>query len=136
MGTLQLVPVSSKSTSRGKSSHAIKMVSYKQLFSGLLLLGLASAAPPASSPTTTVVEDYKVCIVEPCAGGDSSYAIEEAFAVCGHNEKGRAKVQFLNETYTIARVMNTTSLKNVDVDLQGTLSVRIPALVHLGALSD
>jgi len=111
------------------------MVSHKQAISGLLLLTLASAAPPASLPTTTVVEDYKVCIVEPCAG-DSSYAIEEAFAVCGHNENGRGKVQFLNETYTIARVMNTTSLKNVDIDLQGTLSVRTPAMVHLSTSTD
>ena len=98
------------------------MVSYKHTLSGLLLLTLASAAPPSSVPTTTVVEDYKVCVVQPCEG-DSSYAIEEAFAVCGHNGEGRGKVQFLNETYTIARVMNTTSLKNVDIDLPGTLSV-------------
>lgn len=111
------------------------MVSYKQAISGLLLLGLASAAPPASPPTTTVVEDYKVCIVEPCAG-DSSYAVEEAFRICGHNDKGRGKVQFLNETYTIARVMNTTSLKNVDIDLQGTLSVRISAVIHFCPSTD
>jgi len=98
------------------------MVSYKHAFSGLLLLTLASAAPSPPTPLTTVFEDYKVCVVQPC-DGDSSYAIEEAFAVCGHNEEGRGKVQFLNETYTIARVMNTTSLKNVDIDLPGTLSV-------------
>lgn len=70
---------------------------------------------------TFVTETYKVCVVEPCQDGDSAPAIEEAFNVCGRNPTGRGKVVFLNETYNVQSVMNTTYLENVDVDLRGTL---------------
>lgn len=64
-----------------------------------------------------------VCTVQPNGtNGDSAPAIEAAFQQCGYNSDGRGKVVFLNETYTVKSVMNTTYLENVDVDLQGTLS--------------
>lgn len=63
----------------------------------------------------------KTCIVKP--GGNSSIddapAITDAFVKCGHN----GKVTFLNTTYHVNTVMNTTGLKNCQVDLQGTLLV-------------
>jgi galacturan 1,4-alpha-galacturonidase len=64
-----------------------------------------------------------VCTVQPNGtNGDSAPAIEAAFQECGHNTGSRGKVIFLNETYNVATVMNTTYLENVDVDLRGTLS--------------
>lgn len=63
-----------------------------------------------------------VCVVE-ASSDDSSPAILDAFARCGHNSGSEiGKVIFKNETYNIKQVMNTTGLRNVDVDLQGTLS--------------
>lgn len=78
----------------------------------------------------------KTCIVEPGPPGtDAAPAIIQAFAECGHNNNNnndaaatahagssqRGKVIFLNETYLVKTVMNTTGLSHVDVDLQGTL---------------
>jgi len=65
-----------------------------------------------------------VCVVEPAANGsDSAPAVIDAFQRCGHNNASeRGTVVFKNETYTIATVMNTTGLSNVDIDLRGTLS--------------
>jgi galacturan 1,4-alpha-galacturonidase len=85
---------------------------------------LAALCVPALAVARTVVTvSERVCIVEPCAnGGDSAPAIIEAFEKCGHNEEpSRGKVVFRNETYNIHSVMNTTGLKNVDVDLNGLL---------------
>ena len=62
------------------------------------------------------------CTVKP--GGspsiDDAPAIIAAFKQCGEN----GNVVFLNETYHINTVMNTTGLKNCFVNLQGTLLVR------------
>lgn len=82
-------------------------------------------------------DDYpltkRTCVVQPAPeGGDSAPAIIQAFADCGHNEDGainssttnsgnRGKVVFTNETYTVRSVMNTTGLRDVDVELHGTL---------------
>lgn len=53
---------------------------------------------------------------------DTSGAIEAAFQKCGHEQgDSRGRVVFKNETYNIRRVMNTTGLSNVDVDIYGTL---------------
>lgn len=75
-----------------------------------------------SVPTQGVIQD-NACVVQPGPNGtDSAPAIIEAFRNCGHNDGAtRGKVVFLNETYTVKSVMNTTGLRNVDVDLQGTL---------------
>ena len=70
----------------------------------------------------TQIVHEKVCIVEPCRDGDSAPAIVEAFEICGRMQApDRGKVVFLNETYDIKTVMNTTGLSNVDIDLHGTL---------------
>ncbi|PSR99253.1 pectin lyase fold/virulence factor [Coniella lustricola] len=66
------------------------------------------------------------CIVRPAPNGaDSAPAILAAFQQCGHNaghdSGSRGTVVFLNETYTISSVMNTTNLRNVDIDHRGTL---------------
>ncbi|KAG9944207.1 pectin lyase-like protein, partial [Aureobasidium melanogenum] len=83
----------------------------------------ALSVPAIAIAQTVVTVPERVCIVEPCAnGGDSAPAIIEAFEKCGHNEApSRGKVVFRNETYNIHSVMNTTGLKNVDVDLNGLL---------------
>lgn len=64
----------------------------------------------------------KTCIVK--AGGNASIddapAIISAFSKCGQN----GKVIFSNTTYHVNTVMNTTGLKNCQVDLQGTLLVQ------------
>jgi hypothetical protein len=67
----------------------------------------------------------KTCVVNP--GGNSSVddapAIIDAFSKCGHD----GKVVFLNQTYHVNSVMNTTGLQNCQVDLQGTLLVSLVA---------
>ncbi|KAF4631087.1 hypothetical protein G7Y89_g7047 [Cudoniella acicularis] len=63
--------------------------------------------------------DGKTCIVKPSNSSliDDAPAIVKAFDECGQN----GKVIFLNTTYYVNTVMNTTGLKNCDVDLRGTL---------------
>lgn len=61
------------------------------------------------------------CTVHPAGNKtDDSAAIVHAFKLCGHG----GRVKFLNETYWIEKVMNTTGLRDVEVDLSGTLLVR------------
>jgi hypothetical protein len=64
----------------------------------------------------------KTCIVQPSRTNstDDAPAILKAFAECGHG----GSVVFLNETYHVNTVMNTTGLKDCQVDLRGTLLVR------------
>ncbi|KAF4308536.1 Glycoside hydrolase family 28 [Botryosphaeria dothidea] len=86
---------------------------------------LAALSVPAlvfSAPTQGVFQEDE-CVVQPGPNGtDSAPAIIQAFRNCGRNEgDARGRVVFLNETYTVKSVMNTTGLRNVDVDLQGTL---------------
>ncbi|KAJ7150942.1 glycoside hydrolase family 28 protein [Mycena crocata] len=48
---------------------------------------------------------------------DDSPAIVDAFTLCGQG----GSIEFLNETYWIEKVMNTTGLNDVQIDLRGTL---------------
>lgn len=75
-----------------------------------------------SHPSLPLLSDNR-CVVQPGPNGtDSAPAIIQAFEQCGHNDAtSRGGVVFLNQTYNIRSVMNTTGLSNVDVDLQGTL---------------
>lgn len=64
----------------------------------------------------------KTCVVEPaCDGSDDAPSVIQAFQECGKN----GKVVFLNETYYINSVMNTTNLENCEIDLRGTLLVSL-----------
>jgi galacturan 1,4-alpha-galacturonidase len=89
----------------------------------LSLAGLASANSAQDISHQTRAPSS--CVVEPAGNSsiDDAPAIIDAFKQCGHN----GKVVFLNETYHINTVMNTTGLKNCEVDLQGTLLVATPA---------
>ncbi|KAF2139577.1 glycoside hydrolase family 28 protein [Aplosporella prunicola CBS 121167] len=63
-------------------------------------------------------EEKKECIVQPGEyGSDDAVAIKSAFDECGHG----GKVVFLNETYNINSVMNTTGLEDCEIELRGTL---------------
>ncbi|PMD45405.1 glycoside hydrolase family 28 protein [Hyaloscypha variabilis F] len=60
----------------------------------------------------------KVCTVKPnLNGSDDTPAILQAFDSCSKN----GHIVFINETYHVDTVMNTTGLENVDIDLYGTL---------------
>ncbi|RDW58427.1 hypothetical protein BP5796_12357 [Coleophoma crateriformis] len=73
----------------------------------LLYLGLAIYVPV-----------IRKCVVIPSGdGSDDVPAILEAFQNCGRG----GMVKFLNETYHIESVMNTTELRNCRIDLKGTL---------------
>ncbi|KAL1629049.1 hypothetical protein SLS54_001741 [Diplodia seriata] len=50
---------------------------------------------------------------------DDAVAIRDAFEECGLG----GKVVFLNETYYVNSVLNTSGLEDVDVELHGTLLV-------------
>jgi hypothetical protein len=65
-------------------------------------------------------QSRETCTIQPRKdGSDDSPAILSAFAKCGHG----GRVVFLHETYHIARVMNTTGLRDCQIDIQGTLLV-------------
>lgn len=63
----------------------------------------------------------KTCTVKAAGSNttDDTPAILDAFDKCGHN----GKVVFENTTYHINSVMNTSSLRDCEVDIQGTLLV-------------
>ncbi|KAJ3915995.1 pectin lyase fold/virulence factor [Lentinula edodes] len=89
----------------------------------LLLLSRLTQGGDVSS----TIETSNICVVVPAPNGtDSAPAIIDAFERCGRNSasssKSRGRVIFTNTTYTVATVMNTTNLSNLDIDLQGTLS--------------
>lgn len=64
----------------------------------------------------------RTCYVQSAGTNDSAPAIIRAFQDCGHNNgTERGRVVFSNETYHVNSIMNTTGLRNVDVDLHGTL---------------
>ncbi|KAJ7154663.1 polygalacturonase [Mycena filopes] len=78
-----------------------------------LLLSIASRALAGH-----VVKRDTTCTVHPSGNfTDDSPAIIDAFALCGQG----GKIEFLNETYWIEKVMNTTGLNDVQIDLRGTL---------------
>ncbi|KAH8759684.1 glycoside hydrolase family 28 protein [Hyaloscypha sp. PMI_1271] len=63
-------------------------------------------------------KDKKTCTIKPSLdGSDDTPAILKAFDSCGKN----GRIVFINETYHVNTVMNTTGLENVDIDLYGTL---------------
>ncbi|KAJ7878513.1 glycoside hydrolase family 28 protein [Mycena olivaceomarginata] len=65
-----------------------------------------------------VIQRQKTCTVHPSGNfTDDSPAIVQAFSLCGQG----GRIEFLNETYWIEKVMNTTGLNDAVIDLRGTL---------------
>ncbi len=92
------------------------MVSSKHLLT--LCIG---AVLQALSVQSRVDKRGHVCTVVPERNGhDDSPSIVSAFTQC----KQDASVVFLNETYHVERVLSTHGLRNVTVDIRGTLLVR------------
>lgn len=56
---------------------------------------------------------------------DDAPAIRKAFQKCRHN----GRVIFEDETYYVNSPLNITGLKNVDVDIHGTLEVSLSWLL-------
>ncbi|KAI4808905.1 pectin lyase-like protein [Aureobasidium sp. EXF-8845] len=81
-----------------------------------------SSTSAYGSPTST--QSGITCTVTPAANGkDSAAVIRKAFKSCGRATAGnRNRIVFQNTTYTIGSVLETTNLKNVDIELHGTLS--------------
>jgi hypothetical protein len=92
------------------------------------IAALAFAGAAAQSPDT-LQNDFqsstqsrtKTCVVQPgnSSSVDDAPVVLKAFQECGHD----GRIVFLNQTYYINSVMNTTGLNNCEVDLQGTLLV-------------
>lgn len=82
----------------------------------------ASTSSAYASPTST--QSGVTCTVTPAANGkDSAAAIKKSFKSCGRAKAGsRNRIVFQNTTYTIGSVLETTGLKDVDIELHGTLS--------------
>ncbi|KAJ7255370.1 polygalacturonase [Mycena rebaudengoi] len=73
---------------------------------------------PLLAHAGSVVKHGSTCTVLPSGNfTDDSPAIISAFKLCGQG----GQIEFLNETYWIEKVMNTTGLRNVQIDLHGTL---------------
>lgn len=106
------------------SSHAGSTSSHTKLTS--THTKSASTYPSSTSgygsPTST--QSGITCTVTPAANGaDSAAVIRKAFKSCGRAKAGqRNRIVFENTTYTIASVLETTNLQNVDIELHGTLS--------------
>ncbi|KUI67568.1 Alpha-L-rhamnosidase rgxB [Cytospora mali] len=92
----------------------------RQTLIAALQVPLVFSHPPA---TPSCLDTERTCVVQPGPqGSDSAPAIIQAFSDCGHNDgPNRGKVVFLNDTYLVKSVMNTTGLRNVDIELHGTL---------------
>jgi hypothetical protein len=84
---------------------------------------LASFFQQGTAPLVKV--QGSLCTVIP-SGGDDSAAIVSAFEQCSQD----ATVLFTNATYHINKIMHTHGLKNVTVDVRGTLLVRGPAQLN------
>lgn len=68
-----------------------------------------------------VCAGVKTCTVKAAGSNttDDTPSILDAFDRCGHG----GKVVFENTTYYINSVMNTSSLRDCEIDIQGTLLV-------------
>lgn len=90
------------------------------MFKQLLLSALSTQAALAG----TLPQSYgTVCVVEPAPRGcDSAPTITEAFQRCGVDNAPdrRGRVVFRNAVYDIQSVLNTTGLRHVDVEMDGT----------------
>lgn len=97
----------------------------------LLVLGNNLAADKGSVGSLAIRNDRKECTVQPGGSNatDDAVAIRAAFDECGHG----GKVVFLNETYYVNSVLNTSELEDVDIELHGTLLVNL--LFALQAIS-
>jgi hypothetical protein len=74
--------------------------------------------PPGNIVPILLLNPKKTCTIKPSLNGaDDTPAILQAFQNCNKN----ARIVFVNETYHVNTVMNTTGLENVDIDLFGTL---------------
>lgn len=97
---------------------------------GLLLASSTVASSPVGSPTTHASSQSsgsprgRICTVKVASNGeDSAPNILSTFKSCGRSAYGvRNIIRFQNATYSIASVMNPTGLKDVDIELRGTLS--------------
>ena len=116
---------SSSSHAGSTSSHAGSSSGHTKLVSThtkSTITGHPSSTSGYGSPTST--QSGITCTVTPAANGaDSAAVIRKAFKSCGRAKAGqRNRIVFENTTYTIASVLETTNLQNVDIELHGTLS--------------
>ncbi|KAF8900381.1 glycoside hydrolase family 28 protein [Mucidula mucida] len=84
------------------------------------MIGKPGRHPNLAMPAVEVgtFKPLGLCICHPTGNGEDDVpATLDAFRQCGHG----GRVAFLNETYHIESVMNTTGLDNCEIDLRGTL---------------
>lgn len=81
---------------------------------------VVEAGPPYMGFDRPRAARSKTCVVQASNDptGNDAPAIIQAFTECREN----AHIIFENTTYYVASVMNTTGLRNVDVEVRGTLS--------------
>jgi hypothetical protein len=87
----------------------------------LCLISFCGACIRASTfPESQVHLLENICEIKSDSnGGDDSTAIVSAFKQCGQG----GKIVLNDETYHVNKVMNTTGLKNVRIELRGKLLV-------------
>ena len=106
--------VSFRHTQRKMSSQSYPRLQFI-FFSLFLCLFITPAAPHGPPPGPR-----RTCTVETHPNStDDAPAIIRAFEECGHG----GQVVFLNQTYHVNSVMNTTGLEDCEIDLHGTLLV-------------
>ena len=81
------------------------------LLYGTLGLSSAISSPRAANPTCEVPANED--------GSDDTPAILSAFEECGNG----GNIIFLDTTYNVGTIMNTTGLSDVTIDIYGTLLV-------------
>lgn len=89
----------------------VKLKNVTALFATLLIAQTSLATPSGIK-----------CVIEPSGvnSTDDSPAIVEAFERCGEN----GNIVFKNETYFVNSVLKFEGLRNVKIDVYGTLLVR------------
>src|ERR1700712_1965054 len=85
------------------------------------VLAEAETPPHANQHTKSLNNDHRpTCVVRtPPNSTDDTSVVLEAFYKCGR----AGNSVFLNQTYHINTVMNTTGLKDCEIDLYGTMLV-------------
>lgn len=88
----------------------------------LLILTVLHAVAAASVSLLERTTAEKTCEVPLSGrGGDDTAAILSAFGACGKN----GRIVFGSGTYHVNKVMTTTGLENVRIELKGTLKVGV-----------
>ena len=95
------------------------MILSAPLFRALVIASIAVSV--FSSPLQIALAENTCNVKSDPNGGDDSPAIKSAFQQCGQG----GRIVFGDKKYHVNKVMNTTGLRNVRIELRGQLLVSL-----------